>query len=77
VWTAGTTGSTAALNAVAWRSDAFYAVGEGATILRSADGVSWSRVPAPTGIYGTFRGVAAVAGRLVVVGDAGMILSLP
>ena len=57
----------------------FIAVGSNATILRSTDGISWTRVPPPVGTPSStlFTGVAynSSLNRVVVVGISGIIYS--
>ena len=72
-----TTGSAQNLNDVTWAGDRFVAVGNAQTILQSRDGVTWSRVTPPNGIYDSLLGVAASPGRLVIVGNSGLIMALP
>lgn len=75
-WVRANTPGTATLLAVAEGNDgAFVTVGEGGTILASADGVSWNARDSGTGL--TLRGVAGGSRGFVAVGDGGVILSSP
>ena len=46
-------------------------------VIASIDGATWTEVPLPEGVYGSFESVAASPARLVLVGDAGRIVTLP
>ena len=52
----------------------FFAVGTNGVVLRSADGVHWQREPVPTSR--NLNGITATNDALVIVGDAGTILTL-
>jgi len=57
----------------------FIAVGASATILRSTDGISWTKISPPVGVSSTsrFQSIAysSSLGRIVVVGSTGIIYS--
>jgi hypothetical protein len=73
-WTSSTTSTTATLRAVSGDGRQAFAVGDGGTVRRFANGV-WVTVAAPTGE--TLRDVwsaAGLAGQVVIVGDFGTLL---
>ena len=57
----------------------FIAVGASATILRSTDGISWTKISPPVGVSSTSRfesiAYSSSLGRIVVVGSTGIIYS--
>ncbi len=78
-WNARTSGTSTNLNAVIWTGRHFFIAGDGGTILRSADGITWTSVT-PTGRAGfvppaeNLNGAAFDGNFLVFIGDEGLIL---
>ena len=60
---------------MAWFGNQFYVAGGGGTILRSPNGVAWSKVPTPSTAY--LSGLEVFPGGLVAVGNQGTILTSP
>lgn len=58
---------------IAYQQGVFMAVGSDGTILTSSDGVNWTYQPQPT--TELFTGIVSGARRLVIVGNAGNILT--
>ena len=83
-WTAQTSGTANALNAVTYGYDSvnaryiFVAVGAAGTVIYSTDGVTWTPATA-SGTWPTLRGVTygLAAGVFVAVGDGGTVLTSP
>lgn len=73
-WAGRTSGTTAALRAVAWSSSLSLSiiVGDAGTVLTSPDSVGWTS--RTSGTSNPLRGVAFSAAHIVAVGDAGTIL---
>ena len=73
-WASRSSGTTAALRAVAWSSSLslFIIVGDAGTVLTSPDSVGWTS--RTSGTSNPLRGVAFSAAHIVAVGDAGTIL---
>lgn len=71
-WTHCDSGTTMWLVAVTYSSaiGRFIAVGDGGTILSSADAVTWTRETSPTGIR--LNGVSATGSTVYAVGEAGV-----
>lgn len=61
------------LMGITWWSGAFLAVGGNGTILRSADGLAWSKQTSPTTAF--LSGICAFPGGLTAVGDLGTVLT--
>src|SRR5258708_38277307 len=79
-----TTGTTNALNGVAWSGTQFVAVGSGGTILTSPDGTTWTSRTLDTSTFlgaflqGTFlQGVTWSGTQFVAVGSGGTVLTSP
>lgn len=66
-------GTTQTLNDVVWSERGYVIVGDGGTILTSADGIAWSSQI--SGIQTSLRKVAVGGGVHVAVGDEGVILT--
>jgi hypothetical protein len=72
-WTPRTSGVTTPLRAVTWDGAFFTAVGDLGVIVRSANGITWSRVPSST--TDNLFGIAAASPQhLVAVGGNGRVL---
>ena len=73
-WASRTSGTTAALRAVAWSSSLSLSiiVGDAGTVLTSPDSVGWTS--RTSGTSNPLRGVAFSDAHIVAVGDAGTIL---
>jgi hypothetical protein len=73
-WAGRTSGTSAALRAVAWSSSLslYVIVGDTGTVLTSPDSVGWTS--RTSGTSNTLRGVAWSGTHIVAVGDAGKIL---
>lgn len=74
-WTPRLAPTGSRLFAVIWVPfvNRFVAVGAGGTILVSADGITWSSII--SGAQATLRGIATSGTTIVVVGDAGVLLT--
>lgn len=71
-WTNRTSGSSAALRAVAWTGSQYVVVGDTGTVLTSLDSIGWTS--RPSGTIQNLRGVAWSGANFVAVGDLGTIL---
>ena len=63
------------LSAVLFATNTFVAVGNGGTVLRSLDGVTWSRRPSAT--LQRLFGLAYGGGQFVAVGENGAVITSP
>lgn len=68
-WTERPSGVSQVLNDVIWANGRFVAVGNGGTVLTSADGASWVLQQVPAAVEPVLRGVAASGDRYVAVGS--------
>jgi hypothetical protein len=78
VWLQRASGLPNILNDVHWNRQQFLAVGDGGLIMRSEDGITWSRVESGTTVNLnaiTYRGL--YASDYYVVGDEGTVLHSP
>lgn len=76
-WDHQPSGTTASLARVTWTGREFYAVGGGATLLRSTNGITWAQITTP---FDQRLGDALWLedlGRLVLVGDGGLTATSP
>src|SRR6516164_1629047 len=64
-----------ALSGVAWGAGRFVAVGDGGTVLTSADGESWK--PGLSRVRANLRDVAWTGSQFVAVGEAGTVAVSP
>jgi len=82
-WTPRASGTTYALRRVVWTGSEFLAVGGTGRLLRSANGTTWTTQPTPyTASPNDFAlndlaWIPGGAGRLVLVGDGGLVATSP
>ena len=74
-WQEYASGTTKALNSIAYGNGLFVAVGDTGTILTSPDGITWTQ--RTSGTRRCFRNVAYGNSLYVAVGDTGTILTSP
>ncbi len=74
-WSPRASGLILSLEGITFANGNFIAVGNG-VVQRSADGVSWTRFLAPTGLRAVASGVGTQTGTHVTVGDFGAIYTL-
>lgn len=68
-WTERQAGVSRVLNDVTWSGGRLVAVGDGAAVLTSPDGTSWTLQPVPAAVEPVLRGVAGSGSRYVAVGS--------
>ncbi|HEY2898998.1 MAG TPA: hypothetical protein VGL59_00370 [Polyangia bacterium] len=73
-WTPFTTSTN--VNSVAWAGDRFFATGDIDTVLQSTDGLRWTTFPVFKTLR-TLKGLVASNDNLVIVGQAGLIMTYP
>lgn len=73
-WSVQNSGTTANLNDITWSNDAIIVVGNGGTILRSLDRVTWTPIPSATSVNLHAIIYDPIANAFIVVGDGGTIL---
>ena len=84
-WSQQSSGTTYRLNSVAWTGAEFVAVGINGKVFRSTDGLTWNEQPTPYNdvLFGSdYFHLNSIlwtgsAGRLVVVGDRGLVATSP
>jgi photosystem II stability/assembly factor-like uncharacterized protein len=82
-WTPRTSGTISSLRRVVWTGDEYLAVGSGGRLVRSADGATWTTQPTPYSTGANAHDLNDIVwlseggGRLVLVGDAGLIATSP
>jgi hypothetical protein len=78
-WTPRAPGTSSTLRRVVWTGSAFYAVGSAGRLLRSPDGATWTSIPTPYAtspddhVLNDIAFLPDSGGRLVVVGDGGLV----
>ena len=72
-WSLADSGTDKDLYVVLWAGNRFVAVGDGGTVLSSADGSTWTRLE--TGISDNLRSLTWTGSRLVAVSQDGKILT--
>jgi hypothetical protein len=82
-WTPRATSSSYALRRVVWTGNGFVAVGGTGRLLRSADGTTWETLPTPYTAspnaheLNDLASIPDGSGRLVLVGDGGLVATSP